>query len=166
MTCPLLETSIIFHVLPTMSYHSHLSPPEAVSRRNSVASTRRDSAASNFRPVSPYHELRMWDPEEDIIQLNTPRLSASNLNFTIEGKPLNLASASRRTSVASNNNSFVRPSRSWCVSADRERNRRLITQPSLIDIDDHIPGKEADRQLAERFQEQWKGYNDTRLQAQ
>ncbi len=41
-----------------------------------------------------------------------------------------------------------------------------MTQPSLIDIDDHIPSGEADRQLAERLQEQWNGYNDTNTQAQ
>ena len=35
----------------------------------------------------------MWDTEEeDLINLNTPRIPATNPDFAIEGKPLDLAS--------------------------------------------------------------------------
>lgn len=42
------------------------------------------------------------------------------------------------------------------------RSRRLVTQPSLIDIDfdDNEPSTEPDSQLAGRLHKQWNGYND------
>ena len=70
-----------------MSVSTHLSPLEATTRirRSSHVSTKRISAASNSS-----RQLRRSDFEEDLIQLNTPRLAATNPNFAIDAKPLSL----------------------------------------------------------------------------
>ena len=84
-----------------MSQFSYLNPLEAIarSRRSSSASNTLSPNSSIPRPVSPYHELRMWDrEEEDLIQLHTPRLSATISDITIQGKSLDLASDSRTDS--------------------------------------------------------------------
>ena len=95
-----------------MSVSNHLSPLEAAtrSRRSSQIFTKRSSAASNSRPVSSSHELRRFDSEEDLIQLNTPRVAASNPSAAIDAKPLSLEDEPRQPSGSDNiwNDLFVR----------------------------------------------------------
>ena len=83
-----------------MSESSLLNQLEAITRgrRSSSASSRTQSNASIPRPVSLYHEPHMWDhTEEDLIQLNTPRLSPITPSVTDQGEAFDLASDSRRS---------------------------------------------------------------------
>lgn len=93
-----------------MSQFSYLNPLNVItrSRRSSSTSSSQSPNSSVPRPVSPYHDLRMWDrDEEDLIQLNTPRLSATISDVAVQGSSLDLVSDSRTDSGIDISESWV-----------------------------------------------------------